>query len=56
MPSICAKTFAPLMQPTSTTAMRVFIDGTPLPMMALINNWNLRQENNAVYEEKHGDS
>ena len=25
-------------------------------MMALINNWDLKHENNAVYEEKHGDS
>lgn len=25
-------------------------------MMALINNWDLKDENNAVYEEKHGDS
>ena len=24
--------------------------------MALINNWDLKQENNAVYEENHGDS
>jgi len=25
-------------------------------MMALINNWDLKDENNAVYEEEHGDS
>jgi len=25
-------------------------------MMALLNNWDLKDENNAVYEEKHGDS
>ena len=25
-------------------------------MMALNNNWDLKQENDAVYEEKHGDS
>jgi hypothetical protein len=25
-------------------------------MMALINNWDLKDENNAIYKEKHGDS
>jgi hypothetical protein len=25
-------------------------------MMALLNNWDLKDENNAIYEEKHGDS
>jgi hypothetical protein len=56
-PANCAKTIAPVIEPTSMTATRVFIDGMLLPHDGF-DNWDLKHENNAiyVYEEKQGNS